>query len=123
MTPKEIGAKFIIPLAIGYIEAYGHRSHLKSSRASVEGLAASLGNLRMMMGKHGQENVLDIWDQSVGKKVFSAVTEPLHIINCASGNWAEPLIDSYIAQKDSAIQHLVANCGGAMQVSEANLFR
>ncbi len=106
MKLKELKSTIVIEMAAPYIKSHG----TKSIPPDHPRICVTVDSLQMQLSTVPHErpyNRLDIWDNSIGKKVFSADISPLEIIRCDTGKWFELFMTSFALQASVSIEKYI----------------
>ena len=106
MTLKHLKGTLVVPLAIGYTQAFGYPCTVLNSAADAHYSKSTLGTLSILVGQEHEKCWVNIWDTSVGKKVFLAFQQPFEVIRCDAETWFDVFADAMLAKPDTAIQYL-----------------
>lgn len=103
MKLKELKSKIVIAMAVPFIQEHGTQClDDRHPRISVW-----VEQLHMMLWQTYTEKPhqhLDIWDRSIGKKVFSVGIAPLEIIRCDPGKWFDLFMTCFAMQASISIE-------------------
>lgn len=103
MKLKELKSKIVVAMAAPFIQEHG----IKSMNPRNPNISVWVGQLHMMLWSAYSEKPyqrLDIWDHSIGKKVFSAGIAPLVINRCDTGKWFDLFMSSFALQASMSIE-------------------
>ncbi len=103
MKLKELKSKFVIAMAVPFIQEHGIQClDDRHPRITVE-----VEQLDMMLWQTYTDKPhqhLDIWDRSIGKKVFSVRIAPLEITRCDPGKWFDLFMACFALQASMSIE-------------------